>query len=101
MLSYKKTVLKEIQSYTELRTAAIQREKEIEKEKERRERDVIALFDEGFDAYQASHILDIPLSEVARIEKYNQERRRFLATGRFPDMHSGSFSLMNGIPTPR
>jgi hypothetical protein len=37
---------------------------------------------EGYNADQASYILDIPLSEVARIEEHNQRRRKFLMTGK-------------------
>jgi hypothetical protein len=47
-----------------------------------RERDVVALLNEGYNANQASYILDIPLSEVARIEEYNQRKRKFLMTGK-------------------
>ncbi|MFL6317891.1 MAG: hypothetical protein ACJ72R_09290 [Nitrososphaeraceae archaeon] len=54
--------------------------------------------DEGYNADQASYILDIPLSEVARIEKYNQVRRKFLATGQLPE-EGGVFSIYNGLPT--
>jgi hypothetical protein len=54
--------------------------------------------DEGYNADQASYILDIPLSEVARIEKYNQVRRKFLATGQLPE-EGGVFSIYNGVPT--
>jgi hypothetical protein len=61
-----------------LRTAAVEKERE----KERREKDVIQLFDEGYNADQASYILDIPFSEVARIEEHNQRRRKFLMTGK-------------------
>ncbi|MFL6431476.1 MAG: hypothetical protein ACJ71X_08460, partial [Nitrososphaeraceae archaeon] len=50
------------------RTAAIQ----IEKDVERRERDIVLLLDEGHNAADASYILDIPFLEVARIEERNQ-----------------------------
>ena len=58
-----------------LRTATIEKEKEEEKERQRptREREVVGLLNEGYDADQTSYILDIPLSEVARIEEYNQK----------------------------
>ena len=57
--------------------------------------------DEGYNADQASYILDIPLSEVARIEKYNQVRRKFLATGQLGQLpeEGGVFSIYNGLPT--
>ena len=68
-----------------LRTASLEKEREREQEKERqkqvREREVVGLLDEGYIADQASYILDIPLSEVARIEEYNQRKRKFLMTG--------------------
>jgi ATP/maltotriose-dependent transcriptional regulator MalT len=66
-----------------LRTAALGKEKQQEKDrlKQMRERKVVGLLDEGYNADQASYILDIPLSEVARIEEYNQKKRKFLMTG--------------------
>ena len=66
-----------------LRTAALEKEKEKDRQKQKqaRERDVVGLLNEGYNADQASYILDIPLSEVARIEEYNQRRRKFLSTG--------------------
>jgi hypothetical protein len=67
------------------RTAALEKVREKEEEKERqkrtRERDVISLLNEGYNADQASYILDMPLPEVARIEEYNRRRRKFLMTG--------------------
>jgi ATP/maltotriose-dependent transcriptional regulator MalT len=65
------------------RTAALEKEEEKEKErqKQERERDVVGLLNEGYNTYQASYILEIPLSEVARIEEYNQRKRKFLKTG--------------------
>jgi hypothetical protein len=38
---------------------------------------VISLLDEGYNVDQASYILYIPLSEVARIEEYNQKSESF------------------------
>jgi ATP/maltotriose-dependent transcriptional regulator MalT len=64
-----------------LRTAALEKEKGKERQKQAREREVVELLNEGYNADQASYILDIPLSEVARIEEYNQRRRKFLMTG--------------------
>jgi hypothetical protein len=66
-----------------LRTAALGKDKEMEKEREKEatKRDVISLLNEGYNADQTSYILDIPLSEVARIEEYNQRKRKFLMTG--------------------
>ena len=52
-----------------------------EEEKQTRERDVISLLIDGYNADQASYILNIPVSEVARIEEDNQRRRKFLMTG--------------------
>ena len=57
------------QSKYRLRTAAV------EEEKQTRERDVISLLIDGYNADQASYILNIPVSEVARIEEDNQRRR--------------------------
>jgi hypothetical protein len=70
-----------------LRTAALGKEKEEESKRERErqkeatKREVISLLNEGYNADQASYILDIPPSEVARIEEYNQRKRKFLMTG--------------------
>ena len=64
-----------------VRTAAVEAEKEKERQKQARERDVILLLKEGYNADQASYILNIPHSEVARIEDDNQRRRKFLMTG--------------------
>jgi sortase (surface protein transpeptidase) len=76
-----------------LRTAALIKEKQQEKERQKqtRERDVVGLLDEGYNADQASYILEIPLSEVARIEEYNRKKRKFLATGvlELPDQMVG------------
>jgi ATP/maltotriose-dependent transcriptional regulator MalT len=79
----KQQQLQQQQEQHRIRTAAIEKEKEEEKERQRqtRERDVIGLLNEGYDAYQASYILEIPLSEVALIEEYNQRKRKFLTTG--------------------
>jgi len=65
------------------RTASIEKDKEKEKDRQRqtREREVVGLLNEGYDADQTSYILDVPLSEVARIEEYNQRKRKFLRTG--------------------
>ena len=66
------------------RIAAIEREQKEKKERQRQtnERDVVGLLNEGYSIDQTSYILDIPLSEVARIAKYNQGRRKFLMTGK-------------------
>jgi|SRR5919202_881636 hypothetical protein len=75
------------------RTAAtIQREKEIVREKQTRERDVILLLNEGYNADQAPYNLDIPFSEVARIEERNQARMKFLRTGQLPE-EGGVFTI--------
>jgi len=46
---------------------------------------------EGYNADQTSYILDIPLSEVARIEEYNQRKQKFLMTGKLdlPEQMAG------------
>jgi rRNA processing protein Krr1/Pno1 len=66
-----------------LRTASIEKEKQQEKDrlKQMREREVVGLLNEGYNADQASHILEIPLPEVARIEEYNQRKRKFVRIG--------------------
>ena len=63
-----------INSYR-LRTAAVV------KEKQTRERDIISLLIDGYNADQAAYILNIPHSEVARIVEDSQRRRKFLMTG--------------------
>jgi hypothetical protein len=52
---------------------------------------MVGLLNEGYNADEASYILDIPLSEVARIVEYNQRKRKFLMTGRLdlPDQMVG------------
>ena len=55
-----------------LKTAAVEEEKE---------KDVIELLNSGYNAGEASYILGIGLSELARIEERNQARCKFLMTG--------------------
>jgi hypothetical protein len=49
----------------------------VEKEKEK---DAIELLELGVSYTEISNLLDIRLSELARIEEYNQKRREFLMT---------------------
>ena len=67
------------------RTAALQkvREEEREKRKQMIQRDVIQLFDEGYNVDQVAYFLEghVSPSEVARISEFNQRRRKFLMTG--------------------
>ena len=67
------------------RTASMTREQQDEKERRRQmiQRDVIQLFDEGYNVDQVAYFLEgyVSPSEVARIAEYNQRRRKFLMTG--------------------
>jgi hypothetical protein len=76
-----------------IRVAALEKDKEEQQERQKRirEMDIIGLLNEGYGAYQASYILNIPLSEVACIEEYNRRRWKFLMTGilDLPDQMAG------------
>jgi hypothetical protein len=43
--------------------------------------DANKLLKAGVSPHEVSDLLSIPLSEVARIEEYNQRKRKFLTTG--------------------
>ena len=47
------------------------------------QREVIQLFDEGYNVDQVAYFLEghVSPSEVARIAEYNEGRRKFLSTG--------------------
>jgi hypothetical protein len=68
------------------RTASITREQQDERERRKQmiQREVIQLFDEGYNVDQVSYFLEsyASSSEVARIAEYNQRRRKFLMTGK-------------------
>jgi hypothetical protein len=68
------------------RTASITNEEQDSRErrKQRNQRDVIQLFDEGYNVDQVAYFLEghVSPSEVARIAEYNEGRLKFLSTGR-------------------
>jgi len=66
----------------QLRIASLETEKEKERQEQARKREVVGLLDEGYDIEQVAYILDYPPSEGARIEEYNQSKRKFLMTGK-------------------
>jgi hypothetical protein len=57
----------------------------------KREKDASELLDLGVSPNEVSDLLKISPSEVARIEKEDEDKRRFLATGRLPE--SGVFTI--------
>jgi hypothetical protein len=85
-----------------LRIAAIQREKRRKKELENKMTEMQArdLLNEGLECQDIASILNVPIVRVASIQKYDQERRMYLATGRFSDQ-SGYICITPGLPTPR
>jgi DNA-directed RNA polymerase specialized sigma24 family protein len=83
--------------YYRIRKASIAKKEKEEKEKEIQ---VTGLLVEGYNTEEISYILDMPLSEVARLEERSRETLEFLATGELPK-EPGVFTIFTGIPTAR
>ena len=62
------------------------------------EKDVSNLSKIGLNTEEISHSLGLPISFVksrmARIERQNEERRRFLSTGNIPVSDPGVFTIL-------
>ena len=55
-------------------------------------RDASELLELGVSPGEVSDLLGMPLSEVARIEEYNQRRRKFLTTGNL-ELHGSGVGI--------
>ena len=79
--------------------AAMEKQKEIERKM--KERDAIRLLDLGCSCNEVASVLRLPISEISRIARDNEDTKRFLRTGQINKGEGGYYSICNGLPTPR
>jgi len=66
------------------------------------EKDASELLESGVNPDEVSDLLNMPLSEVARIQEHNRMRRKYLTTGDLELPNSPTvFGVFNGLPSRR